>query len=262
MSMPSSEIAVTSSVTDATSQLQTNPSENTNKSTQLLDNSPSSGLNLNRCSSPIPSTTASRYPRQNRNNPVPSTSKVDIERDEESLDCPNSPDPCASSCLPLSQAKSYICSCNPIDDPKPGPSTSAAEFDLEVFDSCSSCSLEDCWGPDCHHSSCESSPIASSTNTSILLRSSGKNKTFHRKGNKRQLNVPGIPESGKPSSGLNNGGSSSDVFSVNHSKPRPSVYRQNFIDHSKTTLGEFSDNSSEEDFIMSSPGRALPTHGK
>ncbi len=31
------------------------------------------------------------------------------------------------------------------DDPQPGPSTSAAEFDLEVFDSGSSCSLEDCW---------------------------------------------------------------------------------------------------------------------
>ena len=31
------------------------------------------------------------------------------------------------------------------DDPKPGPSTTAAEFDLEVFDSGSSCSLEDCW---------------------------------------------------------------------------------------------------------------------
>ena len=32
------------------------------------------------------------------------------------------------------------------DDPKPGPSTTAADFDLEVFDSGSSCSLEDCWG--------------------------------------------------------------------------------------------------------------------
>ena len=31
------------------------------------------------------------------------------------------------------------------DDPKPGPSTTAADFDLEVFDSGSSCSLEDCW---------------------------------------------------------------------------------------------------------------------
>lgn len=30
-------------------------------------------------------------------------------------------------------------------DPQPGPSTSAAEFDLEVFDSGSSCSLEECW---------------------------------------------------------------------------------------------------------------------
>lgn len=33
----------------------------------------------------------------------------------------------------------------PADEPKPGPSTTAAEFDLEVFDSGSSCSLEDCW---------------------------------------------------------------------------------------------------------------------
>jgi len=32
------------------------------------------------------------------------------------------------------------------DDPKPGPSNSAAEFDLEVFDSGSSCSNEECWG--------------------------------------------------------------------------------------------------------------------
>lgn len=31
------------------------------------------------------------------------------------------------------------------EDPQPGPSTSAAEFDLEVFDSGSSCSLEDCY---------------------------------------------------------------------------------------------------------------------
>ena len=39
-------------------------------------------------------------------------------------------------------------STNSLDDPKPGPSTTAADFDLEVFDSCSSCSLEtDCWGP-------------------------------------------------------------------------------------------------------------------
>jgi len=32
------------------------------------------------------------------------------------------------------------------DDPKPGPSNSAADFDLEVFDSGSSCSNEECWG--------------------------------------------------------------------------------------------------------------------
>jgi len=31
------------------------------------------------------------------------------------------------------------------EDPKPGPSNSAAEFDLEVFDSGSSCSNEECW---------------------------------------------------------------------------------------------------------------------
>ena len=106
MSMPSSEIAVTSSVTDATSQIQPNPSETNNKSTTPLDNPRNSGLNLNRCSSPRPPTTASRYSKQNRNtNPIPSTSKVGIERDEESLDCPNSPDPCAPSCLPLGQEK-------------------------------------------------------------------------------------------------------------------------------------------------------------
>lgn len=31
------------------------------------------------------------------------------------------------------------------EEPKAGPSTTAADFDLEVFDSGSSCSLEDCW---------------------------------------------------------------------------------------------------------------------
>ena len=32
-------------------------------------------------------------------------------------------------------------------EPKAGPSTTAADFDLEVFDSGSSCSLEDCFAP-------------------------------------------------------------------------------------------------------------------
>jgi hypothetical protein len=31
------------------------------------------------------------------------------------------------------------------EEPKPGPSNSAAQFDLEVFDSGSSCSNEECW---------------------------------------------------------------------------------------------------------------------
>lgn len=44
------------------------------------------------------------------------------------------------------------------DDPKPGPSTTAAEFDLEVFDSGSSCSLEDCW-------SCKDPPIKKKLNS-------------------------------------------------------------------------------------------------
>jgi len=34
------------------------------------------------------------------------------------------------------------------DEPKPGPSNSAADFDLEVFDSGSSCSNEECWEVD------------------------------------------------------------------------------------------------------------------
>lgn len=37
------------------------------------------------------------------------------------------------------------------EEPKAGPSTTAAEFDLEVFDSGSSCSLEDCWSCKDHH---------------------------------------------------------------------------------------------------------------
>ena len=180
-------------------------------------------------------------------NPIPSTSTADLDRTKDSI------------------SKSYLCSCNSsvIEDPKPGPSTTAAEFDLEVFDSCSSCSLEDCWGPDCHNSSCESSPIAGTTNTSVLIRTGGRNKSFHRKGNKRQLNgSSGVPERGV-GLGISKPGTSSEIIPLGpHSKPNTSSLRQTIIDHSKTTLGDFSDNSSEEDFNMSSPGRALATHGK
>ena len=49
------------------------------------------------------------------------------------------------------------------EDPKPGPSTTAAEFDLEVFDSGSSCSLEDAWGLGC-------SPEHEISNKVILLQ--------------------------------------------------------------------------------------------
>ncbi len=51
------------------------------------------------------------------------------------------------------------------DDPKPGPSTTAAEFDLEVFDSGSSCSLEDCW-------SCKDHPSCSTDQTSSKVKNS------------------------------------------------------------------------------------------
>ena len=250
--MPSSKVTLTSSVTDATSQSPPNTSQ-------------TSGLNVNNCRSPSPPSANTIYQKQTRvNNPVPSTSKSDIDKCNESLDCPNHPSHCSSSSLPLGHAKGYLCSCNSVaDDPKPGPSTTAAEFDLEVFDSCSSCSLEDCWGPDCHHSSCESSPIAGSANTSVLIRSSGRNKSFHRKGNKRQLSSSsGVPERGTVGLGLNKPGTSSEIFPLGHSKPNTSVIRHNIIDRSKTTLGEFSDNSSEDDFIMSSPGRPIPAHGK
>jgi len=67
----------------------------------------------------------------------------------------------------------------PADDPKPGPSTTAAEFDLEVFDSGSSCSLEDCWrcDKDCPPTV---APVvqatASTSSTSKGLRSKSRSK--------------------------------------------------------------------------------------
>ena len=256
MSMPSSNITVPSSVTDATPNSQSNTSEKNNQTniSPTIPQTPDLNSEQN-----IPS----RYQKLNRiNNPTPSTSKVDIEKEEETLGCPGSPGRCASSCLQLSQTKAYLCSCNTADDPKPGPSTSAAEFDLEVFDSCSSGSLEDCWGPDCHHSSCESSPVPGTTSTALVVRSGGRNKSFHRKGNKRQLSGTGISECGNSAPGLSKATTSSGAFPLNHSKPLKSIYHQNFFDRGNTTLGEFSDNSSEDDYIMSSPGQAIPPHGK
>ena len=107
MSMPSSNITVPSSVTDATSKSHANTSEKNNQTNisptipQIPDlnsdkNIPSKYQNLNRVS-----------------NPTPSTSKVEIEKEEETLDCPGSPSHCKASRLPLSQAKTYICNCNP-----------------------------------------------------------------------------------------------------------------------------------------------------
>ena len=201
-------------------------------------------------------------------NPIPSTSTADLDRTKDSIksvDCEVDPSNGTTNSLPLGHTKSYLCSCNSsvFEDPKPGPSTTAAEFDLEVFDSCSSCSLEDCWGPDCHNSSCESSPIAGTPNTSVLIRTGGRNKSFHRKGNKRQLNgSTGVPERGV-GLGINKPGTSSGIIPLGpHSKANTPTLGQTIIDHSKTTLGDFSDNSSEEDFNMSSPGRALAAHGK
>ena len=256
MSMPSSNITVPSSVTDTASKPQANTSERKNQTS----NSSSALQTTERDSEKKIQT---RYQKLNRaNNPIPSTSKVEFEKEEESLDCSDSPNHCPPARLPLSQSKAYLYSCNPADDPKPGPSTSAAEFDLEVFDSCSSGSLEDCWGPDCHHSGCETSPVPGSTSTTLLVRSGSRNKSFHRKGNKRQLSGSGIPECNSPTTGVNNASTSSGVFGLNHPKPLNSVFNHNFYDQSNTTLGEYSDNSSEDDFIMSSPGQAIPSHGK
>ena len=256
MSMPSSNITVPSSVTDATSKPQANTSERkkrtTNSSTTIQTPDLKADKNIQ-----------TRYQKLNRiSNPIPSTSKVEIEKEEESFDCPGSPSHCPSARLPLSQSKAYLCSCNPADDPKPGPSTSAAEFDLEVFDSCSSGSLEDCWGPDCHHSSCETSPVPGSTSTTLIARSGSRNKNFHRKGNKRQHSGSGISDCGTSTPSVNKASTSSGVFGLNHSKPLNSVFHHNFYDQGNTTLGEYSDNSSEDDFIMSSPGQAIPSHGK
>ena len=266
MSMPSSKITVTTnSVTDATTtQPKVNTSEKTQSAAKSLIIPHNSGEIVNRSTSPIPTSATSRYQKQARiTNPIPSTSKGDILKDEESLDCPTIPRPCTSSCLPLGQAKGYFCSCNPVDDPKPGPSTSAAEFDLEVFDSCSSGSLEDCWGPDCHHSSCETSPVAGSTNRrSVLVRSSGRNKSFHRKGNKRQLSNSGITECKKIVESLNKPGTSSGDFSLKQSNIHGSKYHKKIIHRSRINIGDLSDNSSEEDLIMTSPGRSISTHGK
>lgn len=264
MSMPSSKIAATSSATVATSQSKTNSSDRSKstQSQQSLTISPNSSLSISKCTSPVPSCTTPRHQKQIRvTNPVPGTSKGDSERNEEHLGCLGDPNN-SSSCLPLDQTKNYLCSCNPLEDPKPGPSTSAAEFDLEVFDSCSSCSLEDCWGPDCHHSSCETSPIAGSTKTSVLIRSGSRNKSFHRKGNKRQHSGSSASERGNLGGGLNKPSTSTGVFPISPSKPHTSLYRHNIPEHCKLNLGELSDNSSEEDFIMSSPGRAIPAHGK
>jgi len=76
---------------------------------------------------------------------------------------------------------------SPFDDPKPGPSTTAADFDLEVFDSCSSCSLEtDCWG--CTNSSCESSPITGHGSHGLAdIVTTLSHRPHHAKGNKKKL---------------------------------------------------------------------------
>jgi len=52
------------------------------------------------------------------------------------------------------------------DEPKPGPSNSAADFDLEVFDSGSSCSNEECWELDKEGSKVKVSTVQSSLATS------------------------------------------------------------------------------------------------
>ena len=270
--MPSSKIKVSSSLTEATSQSPQTPSGrskpnykivNITQTPNSLTVSQNPGEKISRCSSPSSPSANSIYQKKTyTSNPVASTSK-DFDQSNEPLDCPNNLSHCKSSSNPLGHAKGYLCGCSsPSDDPKPGPSTTAAEFDLEVFDSCSSCSLEDCWGPDCHHSSCDSSPIAGSENTSVLARSGGRNKSFHRKGNKRQLNISSSNPDGSAALRLSKTGTSTGLFPVSHSQLPTSVLRHNFINNSKTTLGEFSDSSSEDDFIMSSPGKALSTHGK
>lgn len=133
-------------------------------------------------------------------------------------------------------------STNSLDDPKPGPSTTAADFDLEVFDSCSSCSLEtDCWGPPgCNNSSCGSSPqgpqavqdlqevLAVATTSLVSARG------HLAKGHKNKPLRPLTGVAAGPSGGCQAG----------NSKKIPSDLS--------------SDNSSVEDFNMASPILDLP----
>ena len=70
------------------------------------------------------------------------------------------------------------------DDPKPGPSNSAADFDLEVFDSGSSCSNEECWEIDQKGSKIKvssASPLttsSSSQNSKMQSTSQSSEKVF------------------------------------------------------------------------------------
>jgi len=57
------------------------------------------------------------------------------------------------------------------EDPKPGPSNSAADFDLEVFDSGSSCSNEECWELNHDHAGSKGKAVPLSVTTSLSSQS-------------------------------------------------------------------------------------------
>jgi len=57
------------------------------------------------------------------------------------------------------------------EDPKPGPSNSAADFDLEVFDSGSSCSNEECWELNHDHAGGKGKAVPLSATTSLSSQS-------------------------------------------------------------------------------------------
>jgi len=57
------------------------------------------------------------------------------------------------------------------EDPKPGPSNSAADFDLEVFDSGSSCSNEECWELNHDHAGSKGKAVPLSATTSLSSQS-------------------------------------------------------------------------------------------
>ena len=157
-----------------------------------------------------------------------SNSKEDIESPSTSSAAEPVPGPSHAPSCPAAKKSPQGSNKTPFDDPKPGPSTTAAEFDLEVFDSCSSCSLEtDCGcAAGFANSSCGSSPLtdrpAAGDSLAITVTALVRGHS-HAKGNKKNLRHGG---GGTGGSGEN---------------------------HNNQQIPSDLDNSSVEDFNMASP---------